>query len=112
MTRPFHLESTSTDAGGLDLRPRGLLWAGTNTRLGDGLVEAIEADSGAGPVTVSLDRSTAIDAATAAAIATGRDAARRDGRDFAVSNPPRGAEIILGGLGVPVLVNGELFEQP
>ena len=112
VTRPFHLESTSTDAGGLNLRPRGLLWAGTNTRLGDGLVEAIGADSGAGPVTVSLDRSTAIDAATAAAIATGRDAARRDGRDFAVSNTPRGAEIILGGLGVPVLVDGELFEQP
>ena len=112
LTRPFHLEATASDDGSLGLRPRGLLWAGTNTRLGRELAQAIEADTGAGLVTVSLDRSTAIDAATGAAIAMGQESAVRAGRDFAVSNTPRGGEVILGGLGVPVLVDDELWEAP
>ncbi len=102
VTRPFSLEVNSTDSGGLDLRPRGLLWLGTNARLEGRLNEAIRADDGSGPVTVSLDRSTAIDAATAAAIASGRDAAADAGRSFVVSNAPRGAEVVLAGFDVEV----------
>ena len=101
--RPFRLEVLQTDDGGLDLRPRGLLWIGTNTRFADELTEAIEADRGHGSVTVSLDRSTAIDTATAAALASGQRAADAAGRSFVVSNPPRGAEVVLDGFDVPVL---------
>ena len=107
LTRPFHLETNTTESGGLELRPRGLLWVATNGRFAGALVNAIEDDPGSGPVTINLDRSTAIDSATGAAIVAGQDIAVRSGRGFAVSNTPRGADVILEGLGVPVLVNDE-----
>ena len=95
----------ATEDGGLALRPWGLLWVGTNSRFAKALTDAIEADSGSGPVTVSLERSTAIDAATAASIVSGQETAELAGREFAVRNPPRGAEVVLSGFGVPVIAN-------
>lgn len=103
VVRPFSLEVVETDAGGLDLRPRGLLWIGTNTKFAESLTREIDAHPGKGLVTVRLDRSTAIDSATAGALVTGQEAAQRAGRDFAVRKAPRGAEIILSGFDVPVI---------
>ena len=105
--RPFSLEVLSNENDELELRPWGLLWVGTNTRFSKRLNEVIEADPGHGPVTVSLDRSTAIDAATAASLVSAQATAQRSGREFAVRNAPRGAEVILSGLGVPVI-----YENP
>ena len=105
VVRPFSLQSMATEDGGLALRPWGLLWVGTNSRFAKALTDAIEADSGSGPVTVSLERSTAIDAATAASIVSGQETAELAGREFAVRNPPRGAEVVLSGFGVPVIAN-------
>ena len=92
--RPFSIEVESS-SDGLQLRPRGLLWIATNSKLKRELVEIIETDSGSGPITVSLDRSTAIDAAIADAVAGGRAAAGRAGRQFSVINAPDGAAAIL-----------------
>ena len=102
LVRPFSLESVVTGDGGLEVRPRGLLWMATNARFENKLVELIDADQNAGPVTVSLDRSTAIDAATANAIIAGQRSAERQGREFAVRNAPRGAEVVLTGIDVTV----------
>ena len=102
-TRPFSLEVAQTEAGGLELRPRGLLWIGTNTTFSTRLAEAIEADDGTGLVTVSLDRSTAIDSATASALVSAQNAAHESGRSFAVSNTPRGADSVLASLDVDVI---------
>ncbi len=101
--RPFSLEVVSAPDGGLDLRPRGLLWMATNARFARGLIDAIEADRGSGPVRVSLDRSTAIDAATAAALVSGKETAQNAGRTFSVSHVPLGAELVLEGLDVTVV---------
>ena len=101
--RPFSLEVVSAPDGGLDLRPRGLLWMATNARFARGLIDAIEADGGSGPVRVSLDRSTAIDAATAAALVSGKETAQNAGRTFSVSHVPLGAELVLEGLDVTVV---------
>ncbi len=101
--RPFSLEVVSTAQGGLDLRPRGLLWMGTNSRFSKRLAEVIESDAGNGIVTVSLDRSTAIDSATAGALRSAQEAAHSSGRGFAVRDVPRGADVILAGLDVTVI---------
>ena len=93
--RPFKLDVEAGDDGSLHLRPRGLLWIATNTKFKDALEEAIEQDAGDGLVTVSLDRSTAIDSAIADAVAGGQAAAQRAGRDFRVTNPPEGGRPIL-----------------
>lgn len=93
--RPFRLDVESGDDGSLHLRPRGLLWIATNTKFKDALEEAIEQDAGDGLVTVSLDRSTAIDSAIADAVAAGQAVAQRAGREFRVTNPPEGGRPIL-----------------
>ncbi len=98
--RPFHLDVESTADGELHLRPRGLLWIATNSKLKAALREEIANDSGSGMVTVSLDRSTAIDAAIADAVAAGQAQASRDGREYRVTNAPDG--------GVPILENFDL----
>lgn len=103
LVRPFHLEAEQTADGGLDLRPRGLLWIATNGRLGQELIEAIVTDPGNGPISVSLDRSTAIDSAIAEAIAVGNMAAGHAGRSFHVVNAPDGAAPILKNYGIPVV---------
>ena len=99
--RPFHIDAESTTEG-LHLRLRGLLWMGTLTKLNTELVKAIENDAGSGPITVSLDRSTAIDSSIAQSIAAGREAAERAGRLFVVVNPPFGAEPILANYDIEV----------
>lgn len=98
--RPFHLDVESTADGELHLRPRGLLWIATNSKLKAALREEIANDSGSGMVTVSLDRSTAIDAAIADAVAAGQAQATRYGREYRVTNAPDG--------GVPILENFDL----
>ena len=101
--RPFHIEIEQTADGGLGLRPRGLLWIATNTKLKMQLADIIEADSGNGPVTVNLDRSTAIDSSIADAVAGGRAAAIRSGRSFSVVNAPAGAAPILESFDIDVI---------
>jgi len=101
--RPFRIEIEQTADGGLDLRPRGLLWIATNSKLESKLAEIIEDDPGNGPVTVSLDRSTAIDSSIASAVAAGREAAVRAGRAFHVVNAPDGAAPILENFDIEVI---------
>ncbi len=103
VVRPFRIEAEQGADGGLDLRVRGLLWIGTLNKLGCELVEAIEADSGNGPISISLDRSTAIDSSIAEAIAAGNVAARQAGRSFHVVNAPAGAAPILENFDVDVI---------
>ncbi len=93
--RPVHIEAVQTADGGLDLRPRGLLWIATNMKLGEQLASAIVNDPGNGPITVSLDRSTAIDSSIAQAVAVGHMAAVDAGRSFHVVHAPDGAGPIL-----------------
>lgn len=100
VVRPFHLDVETTPDGELHLRPRGLLWIATNGRLKQALRETIAADSGTGAVVVSLERSTAIDAAIADSVAAGQAAADRAGREFWVTNAPEG--------GAPILRNFDL----
>ena len=99
--RPFSIE-VEAGSESLNLRPRGLLWVATNGKLKRQLVEIIEADTGRGPITVNLDRSTAIDAAIADAVAGGRAAAGRAGRAFSVTNAPDGAAPILESFDITV----------
>jgi len=101
VVRPFSIEVESSDEG-LSLRPRGLLWIATNTKLKRRLAEIIAADPGRGPITVSLDRSTAIDASIADAVAGGRAAADRAGRPYMVVNAPDGAAPILENFDITV----------
>jgi SulP family sulfate permease len=100
--RPFRVEAEASDDGRLDLRPRGLLWIATNSKLKTRLAELVDADGGRGLVTVNLDRSTAIDAAIADAIAGGKSAADRAGREFQVINAPEGATPILENFDIAV----------
>ena len=93
--RPFHIERSQTTDGGLSLRPRGLLWIGTNARLKSELGQIISDDTGTGPIAIDLDRSVAIDAAIADAIAGGRVAAERSNRTLQVAHAPEGATPIL-----------------
>lgn len=93
--RPFRIERSHTPDGELLLRPRGLLWIGTNRRLKRELHSIISEDQGAGPVVINLDRSVAIDAAIADAIAGGKAAAGRNDRSLRVIHPPEGATPIL-----------------
>ena len=103
LLRPFHIEVEQTADGGLDLRPRGLLWIATNTKLKTQLAQIIEADPGNGPVLVNLDRSTAIDSSIADSVAGGRMAAVRSGRSFSVINAPAGAAPILENFDIDVI---------
>jgi len=100
--RPFHIDRSETSDGGLGLRPRGLMWIATISRLKTELKDMIEADHGTGPVEVNLDRSVAIDAAIGDAIAAGKAAAERQGRRFRVVNPPDGARPILENFDIAV----------
>ena len=93
--RPFHIERSETADGGLSLRPRGLLWIGTNARLKSELGQIISDDTGTGPIVIDLERSVAIDAAIADAIAGGRVAAERSNRTLQVAHAPEGATPIL-----------------
>ncbi len=102
--RRFRLEIEESPEGELRLRPRGLLWVATNSRLKQELRSVIAADEGSGPITINLDRSTAIDAAIADSIAAGDAAAQRSGREFRVVNPPDGAVPILENFDVDVHV--------
>ncbi len=95
VARPFHIDRSVGSDGTLSLRPRGLLWILTISRLKRDLREMIESDDGSGPVEVDLDRSVAIDASIAAAVAAGGAAARQQGRDFRVVNVPDGARPTL-----------------
>ncbi len=103
VVRPFHLDVDSTADGELHLRPRGLLWIATNSKLKEALRDEIAADDGSGPVLVSLDRSTAIDAAIADAVAAGQAAAELAGRKFRVTNVPDGGTLILENFGLDVI---------
>ncbi len=100
--RRFRLEVEDSPAGELRLRPRGLLWVATNSKLKEELRSVIGADEGSGQVTINLDRSTAIDAAIADSIAAGDAVARRQGRAFTVVNAPEGALPILENVDVDV----------
>ena len=93
--RPFRIDRVDVSDGTLNLRPRGLLWIATNGRFKRELGEVIAKDSSSGPIVVDLDRSTAIDAAIADAIAGGKAVADRNGRAFHVVNAPEGAGPIL-----------------
>jgi len=96
VARRFHLEVESNDVGELQLKPRGLLWIGTTTKLRDELRSTIEANPGSGPVVVNLERTTAIDSFIADSLASGgAEAAAAAGRDFWVSNAPDGAAGLL-----------------
>ncbi len=100
--RPFHLEVDGADDA-LLIRPRGLLWVASNSKLKDELRTTIRDDAGSGPITLSLDRSTAIDSGIADAVAGGQAAADQQGREFAVVNPPEGATALLENFGVSVV---------
>lgn len=102
VTRRFRLEKVPQDSGELVLKPRGLLWIATIGPLRDELERVIRGDAGRGLVTLDLERTTAIDAAIAEAIALGAAAATASGRRFRVVNPPEGARGILGNAGVTV----------
>lgn len=95
VVRPFHLDVETTTDGELHLMPRGLLWIATNSKLKQALREIISQDTGTGAVVVSLERSTAIDAAIADSVAAGQAAAQRAGREFRVTNAPDGGGPIL-----------------
>ena len=95
VARPFRVEQAPTPEGGLSLRPRGLLWIGTNARFKRELDRIITSDPGSGPVVVDLAESVAIDAAIADAIAGGKAAAERKNRTLRVIHPPEGATPIL-----------------
>lgn len=103
LLRPFHIEAEQTADGGLDLRPVGLLWIATNSKLGQQLEELIANDPGNGPITVSLDRSAAIDSSIAEAVAVGREAAMAAARSFHVVNAPEGAAPILRNYDIDVV---------
>lgn len=103
--RPVSIEAEQTENGGLHLRPRGLLFIASNSKLRDGLVDAINTDAGNGPILVSLDRSTAIDSSIAEAISAGREAAEQSGRTFHVVNPPDGAAAMLENYQIDVVVS-------
>lgn len=100
--RRFHIEVESTDSGQLNLRTRGLLWVLTNSRLERELREVIAADTGTGPVTLSLLRTTAIDGDIARSVAAGSQVAHDAGREFRVVDPPAGGKAILRKVGVDV----------
>ncbi len=100
--RPFRIEEIADADGTLRLRPRGLLWVGTNRRLKTRLREIIEADRGSSRVVVDLDRSVAIDAAIADAVAGAMVAAHRAGRSFEVIHEPEGSASLLESFGVAV----------
>ena len=93
--RPFQIEQSHTADGTLLLRPRGLLWIATNSRFKRDLARLISEDDGTGPIVVDLDRSVAIDATIADAIAGGRVAADRRNRTLHVAHAPEGATPIL-----------------
>ena len=93
--RPFHIDRSVGADGTLSLRPRGLLWIATISRLKQELGDMIDADEGTGPIKINLDRSVAIDGAIADAVAAGGAAARRQGRDIRVVNVPEGARPTL-----------------
>lgn len=100
--RPFHIDTATLADGAFELRPRGLLWFGTNTKFKRQLMELIDADDGTGPVRVNLDRNTAMDAAIADAVAGGKAVADRHERPFSVVNPPEGGRPILENFDVRV----------
>jgi SulP family sulfate permease len=102
LVRPFHLEVEEDETGAMLIRPRGLLWVASNTKLKNELRRTIGGDDGTGPIVLNLDRSTAIDSGIADSVAGGRAAADKKGRSFTVVNPPEGAAALLENFGVAV----------
>ncbi len=103
LVRPFRLDVKKTAEGGLEVRPRGLLWIATVPKLQSSLQSVITEDDGEGPISISLDRSTAIDSSIAEAIDSGRRAAAVTGRSFQVINPPAGGAPILANFDIEVV---------
>lgn len=103
VTRRFRLEVGDAPPDELLLKARGLLWIATIARLRDDLRQAIEADAGAGLVTLDLSRTTAIDASIAQSVAEGARAAAAANRPFRVIHPPEGGRALLTNVGVDVV---------
>lgn len=102
VVKPLRIDVRGRDDETLHLEANGLLWIASIGKLRRLITQMIEADSGSGPVELSLGNIPAIDSSIAAAIAHGSKAATSSSRTFTVIDPPGGSGPILENWSVAV----------